>query len=113
MQRTFQESARDPYRLPPSKPANRTPNFREARIWLEWEVSKQLRIDAANGMSRALPIQLQDRWDRHEPTTPLSVLSPSEIDELAREIAEHHAREGTNRYYLDILPEAKRRRGEA
>lgn len=115
MRRSRTVSEREPYRLPTqtARPPRRSPNFREARLWLEQEVRKQLRIDAAAGLSRAIPIQLQERWERHEASTPLAALSGSQLDELAREMADYHARHGTNQYYLDIEPEAKRRRGEA
>ena len=112
MRRSFKRSDRDPYQLPPQRPRKKSPNFREARLWLENEIRIQLQKDARAGFSRALPIQLREKWDERS-VTPLASLTGEQIDELARELADHHARSGTNRYYLEIEPEAKRRRGEA
>jgi hypothetical protein len=105
-----------------SRDKDTEPDFRGGRERLEQRIRTQLTIDAYNMVEYPIPKQLQEKWEDEitfnghseaGATIHLLALSPSQRDELARDLAEWHARTGTHRYYTEIQPAQKRARGEA
>lgn len=98
------------------------PDFRGGRQRLELRIRQQLTIDAYAGVEYPIPKQLQEKWaDEVEfngfvesgASIPLLSLDAWQRDELARDLAEWHARTGTHRYENEIKPAQRRQRGEA
>lgn len=98
------------------------PDFRGGRERLEQRIRQQLTIDAYELREYPVPKELQEKWEDEitfnghsecGATVHLISLSPSQRDEFARDLAEYHARTGTQRFYAEIQPAQKRARGEA
>lgn len=105
-----------------SRDKDNEPDFRGGRARLELRIREQLTIDAYALREYPIPKELQEKWEgeitfngRAEggATVHLISLSSSKRDELARDLADWHARTGTKRFYEEIQPAQKKQRGEA
>lgn len=105
-----------------SRDKDSEPDYRGGRQRLEMRIRQQLTIDAYRGVEYPIPKELQEKWAEEcefngftesGAAIPLISLDVWQREELARDLAELHAKTGTHRFENEIKPAQRRQRGEA